>query len=132
MHSTRVRAQVIRPHTVALVESCLTGLQSAADPSALLRVLRYVFRSFHHTKIEPLLREFAPLLPHAVHALLTMLEAPDEHGFQDALVELCLRMPARLSALLPYLPRLMKVGCNDRRARLSPRGAVAETCGADV
>ena len=52
----------------------MKGLQTAKDPSALIRVLRYIFRSFHHTKIEALFREFAPLLPMAVHTLLVMLE----------------------------------------------------------
>jgi transformation/transcription domain-associated protein len=99
---------VIRPHTAALVEACLKGLLQATDPQAIIRLMRYIFRSFTHSKIESLYREFLPLLPQALHLLLTMLEAPDEHNLEDALVELCLRLPVRLSALAPFLPSMMK------------------------
>ena len=99
---------VIRPHTAALVEACLKGLLHATDPQAIIRLMRYIFRSFTHSKIESLYREFLPLLPQALHLLLTMLEAPDEHNLEDALVELCLRLPVRLSALAPFLPSMMK------------------------
>jgi transformation/transcription domain-associated protein len=83
-------------------------VQEAADPSSYIRLLRYIFRSFHHTKIESLYREFALLLPQAVHTLLTMLDAPDNFNIEEALIELCLRLPARLSNLLSYLKCLMK------------------------
>ena len=47
-----------------------------------------------------------PVLQPTLDALLALLHGPDTHELSDTVVELCLTLPARLSSILPHLPRL--------------------------
>ena len=97
---------VLSPHVVALVESCLKAMKEVDDPSAYVRLLRYLFRALAQAKFDLLYREVVPVLQPCLDTLLTMLHGPDTHELNDTVVELCLTLPARLSSILPHLPRL--------------------------
>jgi transformation/transcription domain-associated protein len=98
---------VLRPHVPPLVEACLAALRTVPDPSSYVRLLRYLFRALSHAKFDALYKEFVPLLPPVLEALEALLAGPERPGLHDAAVELSLSLPARLSTLLPFLPRLM-------------------------
>ena len=98
---------VLRPHVPPLIEACLAALRTVSDPSSYVRLLRYLFRALSHAKFDALYKEFAPLLPAVLDALNAVLAGPERPGLHDAAVELSLSLPARLSTLLPFLPRLM-------------------------
>ena len=97
---------VLSPHVATLVESCLKAVKEVDDPSAYVRLLRYLFRALAQAKFDLLYREVVPVLQPCLDTLLTMLHGPDTHELNDTIVELCLTLPARLSSILPHLPRL--------------------------
>ena len=96
---------VLSPHVVPLVEACLKAMKEAEDPSAYVRLLRYLFRALAQAKFDLLYREVVPVLQPTLDALLALLHGPETHEL-DTVVELCLTLPARLSSILPHLPRL--------------------------
>ena len=97
---------VLSPHVVPLVEACLKAMKEVDDPSAYVRLLRYLFRALAQAKFDLLYREVVPVLQPTLDALLALLHGPDTHELGDTVVELCLTLPARLSSILPHLPRL--------------------------
>ena len=97
---------VLSPHVVPLVEACLKAMKEADDPSAYVRLLRYLFRALAQAKFDLLYREVVPVLQPTLDSLLALLHGPDTHELGDTVVELCLTLPARLSSILPHLPRL--------------------------
>ena len=97
---------VLSPHVVPLVESCLKAMKEVDDPSAYVRLMRYLFRALAQAKFDLLYREVVPVLQPCLDTLLAMLHGPDTHELNDTVVELCLTLPARLSSILPHLPRL--------------------------
>lgn len=58
-------------------------------------------------KFETLYKEFLPLLPSLLPALIRAHARAPSKAQSDVLLELCLTLPARLSALLPFLHELM-------------------------
>ena len=99
---------VLSPHVVTLVESCLKAVKEVEDPSAYVRLLRYLFRALAQAKFDLLYREVVPVLQPCLDTLLALLHGPDTHELHDTVVELCLTLPARLSSILPHLPRLAR------------------------
>lgn len=97
---------VLSPHVVPLVEACLKAMKEVDDPSAYVRLLRYLFRALAQAKFDLLYREVVPVLQPCLNTLLALLHGPDTHELNDTVVELCLTLPARLSSILPHLPRL--------------------------
>jgi transformation/transcription domain-associated protein len=97
---------VLSPHVVPLVEACLKAMKEVDDPSAYVRLLRYLFRALAQAKFDLLYREVVPVLQPCLDTLLALLHGPDTHELNDTVVELCLTLPARLSSILPHLPRL--------------------------
>ena len=97
---------VLSPHVVPLVETCLKAMKEVDDPSAYVRLLRYLFRALAQAKFDLLYREVVPVLQPCLDTLLALLHGPDTHELHDTVVELCLTLPARLSSILPHLPRL--------------------------
>lgn len=91
---------------VPLVEACLKAMKEVDDPSAYVRLLRYLFRALAQAKFDLLYREVVPVLQPCLDTLLALLHGPDTHELNDTVVELCLTLPARLSSILPHLPRL--------------------------
>ncbi|KAK6237341.1 hypothetical protein QUC31_002810 [Theobroma cacao] len=100
--------RILQPHVPVIMEVCMKNATEVEKPLGYLQLLRTMFRALAGCKFELLLRELIPMLQPCLNMLLTMLEGPTAEDMRDLLLELCLTLPARLSSLLPYLPRLMK------------------------
>ncbi|XP_010526797.1 PREDICTED: transformation/transcription domain-associated protein-like [Tarenaya hassleriana] len=100
--------RILQPHIPVIMEVCMKNSTEVEKPLGYMQLLRTVFRALAGCKFELLLRDLIPMLLPCLNLLLTMLEGPAGEDIRDLLLELCLTLPARLSSLLPYLPRLMK------------------------
>ncbi|KAH9662788.1 non-specific serine/threonine protein kinase [Citrus sinensis] len=100
--------RILQPHVPAIMEVCMKNATEVDKPLGYMQLLRMMFRALAGCKFEMLLRDLIPSLQPCLNMLLTMLEGPMGEDMRDLLLELCLSLPARLSSLLPYLPRLMK------------------------
>lgn len=100
--------RILQPHVPTIMEVCMKNATEVDKPLGYMQLLRMMFRALAGCKFEMLLRDLIPSLQPCLNILLTMLEGPMGEDMRDLLLELCLSLPARLSSLLPYLPRLMK------------------------
>ncbi|TYH44537.1 hypothetical protein ES332_D11G201700v1 [Gossypium tomentosum] len=100
--------RILQPHVPVIMEACMKNATEVEKPLGYLQLLRTMFRALAGCKFELLLRDLIPMLQPCLNMLLTMLEGSTAEDMRDLLLELCLTLPARLSSLLPYLPRLMK------------------------
>ena len=100
--------RILQPHVTVIVEVCVKSATEVERPLGYMQLLRIMFRALAGCKFELLLRDLISLLQPCLNMLLTMLNGPTGEDMRDLLLELCLTLPARLSSLLPYLPRLMK------------------------
>ncbi|GAV88596.1 PI3_PI4_kinase domain-containing protein/FAT domain-containing protein [Cephalotus follicularis] len=100
--------RILQPHVPVIMEVCMKNATEVEKPLGYMQLLRAMFRALAGCKFELLLRDLIPMLQPCLNILLTMLEGPTGEDMRDLLLELCLTLPARLSSLLPYLPRLMK------------------------
>ncbi|KAA3457543.1 transformation/transcription domain-associated protein-like [Gossypium australe] len=100
--------RILQPHVPVIMEVCMKNATEVEKPLGYLQLLRTMFKALAGCKIELLLRDLIPMLQPCLNMLLTMLEGPTAEDMRDLLLELCLTLPARLSSLLPHLPRLMK------------------------
>ena len=107
---------VLSSHVITMMESCLQAIREHENPMAYIRLLRYLFRAMAQAKFDVLYREVVPILPASLDCLLEMLNGPDPHELHDTVVELCLILPARLSSILPHLPKLATPLCKALRA----------------
>lgn len=100
--------RILQPHVPVIMEICMKSATEVEKPLGYMKLLRMMFKALSVCKFELLLRELIPMLLPCLNMLLTMLEGPTGEDMRELLLELCLSLPARLSSLLPYLPRLMK------------------------
>ncbi|KAI3989472.1 hypothetical protein MKX01_022747 [Papaver californicum] len=100
--------RILQPHIPVVMEACMKNATEVDRPLGYLQLLRTMFRALTGGKFELLLRDLIPTLPPCLNMLLSMVEGPTGEDMRDLVLELCLTLPARLSSLLPYLPRLMK------------------------
>ncbi|KNA06133.1 hypothetical protein SOVF_183880 [Spinacia oleracea] len=100
--------RILLPHVSVIIEVCMKNIIEAEKPIGYLQLLQILFRAFAGGKLELILRDLIPLLQPCLNILLAMLEGPAGEDMRELLLELCLTLPARLSSLLPLLPRLMK------------------------
>ncbi|CAN0918697.1 Transcription-associated protein 1 [Linum grandiflorum] len=100
--------RILQPHVPVIMEVCMKNATEVEKPLGYMQLLRTMFRALAGCKFELLLRDLIPMLQPCLNMLLTMLEGPTGEDMVDLLLELCLTLPARLSSLLPYLPRLMR------------------------
>ncbi|XP_057972938.1 transcription-associated protein 1-like isoform X2 [Malania oleifera] len=100
--------RILQPHVSVILEVCMKNATDVEWPLAYMQLLRTMFRALAGGKFELLMRDLIPSLQPCLNMLLSMLEGPTGEEMRDLLLELCLTLPARLSSLLPYLPRLMK------------------------
>jgi len=110
---------VLAAHVIPMIEACLKAIRDIENPSAYVRLLRYLFRAMAQAKFDVLYREVVPILAAALDCLLSLLDGPDPHDLHDTVVELCLILPARLSSILPHLPKLATPLCKALRAPVS-------------
>lgn len=100
--------RILQPHVPVIMEICMKNATEVERPLGYMQLLRMMFRALSVCKFELLFRDLIPLLLPCLNMLLTMLEGPTGEDMRELLLELCLLLPARLSSLLPHLPRLMK------------------------
>ncbi|XP_024004594.1 transformation/transcription domain-associated protein isoform X2 [Eutrema salsugineum] len=100
--------RILQPQVSVIMEVCMKNAIEVEKPLGYMQLLRTVFRGLAGCKFEILLRDLIPMLLPCLNMLLTMLEGPAGENMRDLLLELSLTLPARLSSLLPYLPRLMR------------------------
>ncbi|KAG8383733.1 hypothetical protein BUALT_Bualt04G0044600 [Buddleja alternifolia] len=100
--------RILQPHVPVIMETCMKNATEVERPIGYLQLLRTMFRALAGGKFELLLRDLIPMLQPCLNMLLAMLDGPTGEDMRELLLELCLTLPARLSSLLPHLPRLMK------------------------
>lgn len=100
--------RILLPHVPVIIEVCMKNTTEVEKPIGYLQLLRTMSRALAGGKFELILRDLIPLLQPCLNMLLAMLEGPAGEDMRELLLELCLTLPARLSSLLPFLPRLMK------------------------
>ncbi|KAJ8545743.1 hypothetical protein K7X08_018326 [Anisodus acutangulus] len=100
--------RILQPHVHVIMETCMKNATEVEKPIGYLQLLRTMFRALAGGKFELLLRDLIPMLQPCLNMLLALLEGPNGEDTRELLLELCLTLPARLSSLLPHLPRLMK------------------------
>ncbi|XP_049383285.1 uncharacterized protein LOC125847672 isoform X2 [Solanum stenotomum] len=100
--------RILQPHVHVIMETCMKNATEVEKPIGYLQLLRTMFRALAGGKFELLLRDLISMLQLCLSMLLALLEGPNGEDMRELLLELCLTLPARLSSLLPYLPRLMK------------------------
>ncbi|XP_068325472.1 uncharacterized protein [Pyrus communis] len=100
--------RILQPHVPVIMEVCMKNATEVEKPLGYMKLLHATFRALAACKFDLLLRDLIPMLQPCLNMLLMMLEGPTGEDMRDLLLELCLTLPARLSSLLPHLPRLMK------------------------
>ncbi|KAL3525275.1 hypothetical protein ACH5RR_013647 [Cinchona calisaya] len=100
--------RILQPHVPVIMESCMKNATEVEKPIGYLQLLRTMFHALAGVKFELLLRDLVPMLQQCLVMLLAMLEGPTGEDVRELLLVLCLTLPARLSSLLPHLPRLLK------------------------
>uniref|UniRef100_A0A6N2NBL1 Non-specific serine/threonine protein kinase n=1 Tax=Salix viminalis TaxID=40686 RepID=A0A6N2NBL1_SALVM len=100
--------RILQPHVLVIMEVCMKNATEVEKPLGYMQLLQTMFRALAGCKFDLLLRDLIPMLQPCLNMLLTMLKGPTGEDMRDLLLELCLTMPARLSSLLPHLPRLMR------------------------
>lgn len=100
--------RILQPHVPVIMEVCMKNATEVEKPLGYMQLLRATFRALAVCKFDLLMRDLIPMLQPCLNMLLMMLEGPTGEDMSDLLLELCLTLPARLSSLLPHLPRLMK------------------------
>lgn len=99
---------VLQPYLANLVMSCFKLAAKAKEPANYFLLLRALFKSIGGGRFELLYKEVAPLLQILLENLNSLLTIAHKPEMTNLFVELCLAVPVRLSALLPYLPYLMR------------------------
>eukprot|EP00911_Craspedida_sp_UC1_P000079 UC1_evm1s66 len=99
---------VLQPQLSRIVHRSMELSTTSREPYNYLLLLRALFRSIGGGKFEALYREVLPLLPTLLNGLTRLQEGAHHEKMRDLFVELCLTVPVRLSALLPYLHYLMR------------------------
>ena len=99
---------MLQPYLRKIVKLALLSAIEVKKPSNFLFLLRFLFRSIAQGKFELLYKEFAPMIPDVLCALLRIHDKVDAAELREIVIELCLIIPARLSALLPHLKLLVR------------------------
>ncbi|XP_072974683.1 uncharacterized protein [Typha angustifolia] len=100
--------RILQPHMPVIMEVCMKNASEIDKPLGYMNLLRSMFHALNSAKFDTLLRDLIPSLQPCLNMLLSMLEGPTGEDMRDLVLELCLTLPARLSSLLPHIPRLMK------------------------
>ncbi|KAM3383848.1 hypothetical protein ACQJBY_008479 [Aegilops geniculata] len=100
--------RTLQPHVPVIMEVCMKSATEVEKPLGYMHLLRSMFRALNSAKFDSLMRDLIPSLQPCLNLLLSMLDGPTTADMRDLILELCLILPARLSSLLPHIPRLMK------------------------
>lgn len=100
--------RTLQPHVPVIMAVCMKSAAEVEKPLGYMHLLRSMFRALNSAKFDSLMRDLIPSLQPCLNMLLSMLDGPTSEDMRDLILELCLILPARLSSLLPHIPRLMK------------------------
>eukprot|EP00939_MAST-03C_sp_MAST-3C-sp1_P004697 g4697.t1 len=99
---------VLQPYLAQIVKKAISCAVKSKKPVNFLLLVRALFRRVAAGKFELLYKEFVPLLPGTLEALLRLQAKVSSQATADMLVELCLLIPAPLSSLLQHLSLLLQ------------------------
>lgn len=99
---------ILAIHMSTIITSSLKMSGKAQEPVNYFNLLRALFRAISGGRFEALYTEVLPLLPALLEGLNHLLATSQKQAMKELFVELCLTVPVRLSALLPYLSYLMR------------------------
>jgi transformation/transcription domain-associated protein len=99
---------VLQPYVSTIMDVCVKNASEMERPHGYMQLLHSMFHTLSGEKFELLFGELLPTPQPLLNLLLAMVEGSIGVDMKDLVLELCLRIPARFSSLLPYLPRLMK------------------------
>lgn len=99
---------VLQPHLGPLITESMRWSSLVKDSANYFYLLKHLFRSIANGKFNEFAREFLPLLTSLLEALNVLQDSAHPPHLRELFVELSLRIPVRLSALLPCLKLLIK------------------------
>ncbi|GMM30245.1 histone acetyltransferase [Martiniozyma asiatica (nom. inval.)] len=99
---------VLIPHVNNLILRCLELSTTAKDPLVYFYLIRTLFRAIGGGKFEALYKEILRIMQVLLECLGKLFMNSRRQVEKDVYADLCLTVPVRLSALIPYLHHLMK------------------------
>lgn len=105
---------LLAPCLVEAISHCVKAVIREAEPLGYLHLIHLIFSSCQGSstsgipKSAMVLEECVPLIKPCLSTFLAMMNGPNSQELKPLLAELCLTIPVHLSALLVYLPRMMR------------------------
>ena len=105
---------ILRPYVATIVLGVLRDTLHTSNPTNHLLLLKALFKSVSKSdstsskSLDQLYKEFPPLLAALLHHLLALHDSTSDPTIRDTCIELCLIVPARLTAQLPHLRRFVR------------------------
>uniref|UniRef100_A0A0N5ASH3 Non-specific serine/threonine protein kinase n=1 Tax=Syphacia muris TaxID=451379 RepID=A0A0N5ASH3_9BILA len=99
--------RMLQPYLHDMVYESMELALRGREPVNYLLLLRGLFRSIGGGNYDLLYQAFLPLLPTLLQQINRLQSSAHRQQMKEIFVELCLTVPVRLSALLPFLPLLM-------------------------
>eukprot|EP01127_Copromyxa_protea_P022666 TRINITY_DN8267_c0_g1_i1.p1 TRINITY_DN8267_c0_g1~~TRINITY_DN8267_c0_g1_i1.p1 ORF type:complete len:3694 (+),score=584.33 TRINITY_DN8267_c0_g1_i1:40-11082(+) len=99
---------ILRPHLGPIITESMRWASLVKDSANYFYLLKHLFRSISNGKFNEFAKEFLPLLSSLLDGLNILQDSAHPPHLRELFVELSLRIPVRLSALLPCLKLLVK------------------------
>jgi transformation/transcription domain-associated protein len=99
---------ILQPHLGPIITESMRWASLVKDSANYFYLLKHLFRSISNGKFNEFAKEFLPLLSSLLDGLNILQESSHPPHLRELFVELSLRIPVRLSALLPCLKLLVK------------------------
>lgn len=99
---------ILQPHLGPIITESMRWASLVKDSANYFYLLKHLFRSIANGKFNEFAKEFLPLLSSLLDGLNILQESAHPPHLRELFVELSLRIPVRLSALLPCLKLLVK------------------------
>lgn len=100
---------VLQPYVAPIITKSMSFARDVSDSSNYFYLLRELFRGISNSgKYNEFAKEFLPLLSSLLEGLNILQESSHPPALKELFIELSLRIPVKLSALLPSLKLLIK------------------------
>lgn len=99
---------ILQPHLGPIITESMRWASLVKDSENYFHLLKHLFRSIANGKFNEFAKEFLPLLSSLLDGLNVLQDSAHSPQLKELFVELSLRIPVRLSALLPCLKLLVK------------------------
>eukprot|EP00956_Cyclotella_meneghiniana_P027771 scaffold63107_cov81-Cyclotella_meneghiniana.AAC.1 len=98
------------PHLCMFIPECIRrSMEIKIWPGPYLCIVQVLFRTLVPGKFEASVRELIPLVPSLLNGLYRIYCATTQDALRSMIIELMLRVPARLTVQLPHLPLQVKI-----------------------